>query len=78
MLLNIVKLRYLDPPIFVDVAEIVAGYSLETSVTANGSFPENPEFGRKTATVGGCGTLHRTARRSRTRRSPEIASSRAS
>ena len=36
MLLNLVKTRYLDLPIYLDVGQIVSGYTLETGVTIFG------------------------------------------
>ncbi len=37
MLLNIIKVRYLDLPMFLDVGQVVSGYSMETSVNLGGS-----------------------------------------
>ncbi|HQR39197.1 MAG TPA: hypothetical protein PLF26_12445 [Blastocatellia bacterium] len=51
-LLNIVKLRYLDPPIFVDVGNIVASYSLETNASVEATFPTDKAF-----TLGAGGTF---------------------
>ena len=59
-LLNIVKLRYMDLPVFVDVSSVVAGYSLQTGINAGGSFPANGNFGGTTATV--CGSAIYTDR----------------
>lgn len=51
MLLNIVKLRYLDLPIFLDVGQLVSGYSLETTVNVSG----NISTGNKIGSLGASG-----------------------
>jgi hypothetical protein len=53
-LLNIVKLRYMDLPVFVDVASIVAGYSMQTGVSVNGELASGPaSAGNNLLSVGG-------------------------
>ena len=62
-LLNIVKLRYLDPPIFVDVGQIVSGYTLESTLSASGAVSNDPAgaaIGGTSAALGG--TLRYTDR----------------
>ena len=57
-LLNIVKMRYLDPPVFVDVGNIVASYSLTQGISATGNIIPNNQT--PDATVGGFGTYSNT------------------
>jgi len=52
-LLNIVKLRYADLPVFVDVASIVSGYSMQTGVSVNGSLSSENAVQGNFGAVGG-------------------------
>jgi hypothetical protein len=52
-LLNLVKLRYMDLPVFVDVASIVSGYSLQTGVSVNGTISSERAVQGNFASLGG-------------------------
>ena len=52
-LLNIVKLRYMDLPVFVDVASVVSGYSMQTGVNVNGTLSSQNAIQGNYAAIGG-------------------------
>jgi len=54
-LLNIVKIRYADMPLFVEVASIVSGYTLESSVSLNGTLSSSDAIQRDFFSLGGNG-----------------------
>ena len=52
-LLNNVKVRYMDLPVFIDVASIVSGYSLQTGVNVGGVVSSKSAIQGNYASVGG-------------------------
>ena len=52
-LLNIVKLRYMDLPVFMDVASVVSGYSMQTGVSVNGTLSSERAVQGNFGSIGG-------------------------
>src|SRR4051794_7647059 len=52
-LLNLVKLRYMDLPVFVDVASVVSGYSMQTGVSINGTLSSKNAIQGNYGSIGG-------------------------